>query len=308
MPMRTALVIPTLGAPHLRNCLEAVATLDPAPAATTVVYSGVADQRPTVTEVTLLCHRGRLGFAAAVNAGIASLPHDVDGIALLNDDAVPNPNWLGTLANALGRDPRLAAVQGTVFDTTGNSIDGRGIVFDCFGLPVQIDRGTAADADTGERTVLAVSGTAGLYRKQALEQAALAGPWFFDESFDSYHEDLDLGLRLHRLGWQARWIGGAPCRHLGSASGPKMRWRHPWWLLANRWRALAANLSPFALLSAMPRLLRGEMRAVRALLRTNPRALPTAAAVAVAMPLLAARGWLRKSPGPRLQIIPEPAP
>ena len=31
MPMRTALVIPSLGAPHLDRCLEAVAALDPAP-------------------------------------------------------------------------------------------------------------------------------------------------------------------------------------------------------------------------------------------------------------------------------------
>ena len=308
MPMRTALVIPTLGAPHLTACLEGVAALDPAPVATIVVSSGAVDERSIAANATLLRHHGRLGFAAAVNAGIAALPDDVDGVALLNDDAIPETSWLSTLADALERNPKLASVQGTVCDANGTSIDGRGIVFDRYGLAVQIDRGGAVGTDIGERTVLAVSGTAGLYRKQALHEAALAGPWFFDQSFDSYHEDLDLGLRLHRLGWGARWIGGAPCRHLGSASGPTMRWRHPWWLLANRWRALAGNLSPFALLAAMPRLLRGEIRAVRTLLRTNSRALPTAAAVTAAMPLLFARGWLRKSSGPRLHSLPESTP
>jgi GT2 family glycosyltransferase len=172
---------------------------------------------------------------------------------------------------------------------------------------VQIDHGAAIDSDTGHRSVLAISGTAGLYRKQALNEAALAGPWFFDQSFDSYHEDLDLGLRLRRLGWRARWVGGASSRHLGSASGPALRWRHPWWVLANRWRALAGNLSPSALLVAAPRLLRGEIRAVRTLSGTNLRAIPTAGAVTAAMPILVARGWLRKSPGPRLEMIPEPA-
>jgi GT2 family glycosyltransferase len=306
--MQTALVIPTLGAPHLTACLEGVSALDPAPVSTIVVFSGAAAERSIAANATLLRHHGRLGFAAAANAGIAALPDDVDGVALLNDDAVPKTGWLGTLADALERNPALAAVQGTVLNAEGTSIDGRGIVFDRYGLPVQIDRGAGLDSDAGETTVLAVSGTAGLYRKQALLEAALAGPWFFDQSFDSYHEDLDLGLRLHRLGWRTRWIGGAPCRHLGSASGPTMRWRHPWWVLANRWRALAGNLSPSAFFAAMPRLLRGEIRAVRTLLRTNSRALPTAAAVTAAMPLLIARGWLRQSPGPRLQSIPGPAP
>lgn len=304
--MRTALVIPSLGAPHLKDCLEAVSSLDPAPAVIVVVLSDASDSQPATPDVTLLRHHDRLGFAAAVNAGIAALPDDIEGVAVLNDDAAPDSNWLGILAAALERDPTLASVQGTVFDAEGASIDGRGITFDRYGLPLQIDRGAAVDDDAGERTVVAISGTAGLYRKQALDEAALAGPWFFDQSFDSYHEDLDLGLRLHRLGWHARWIGGASSRHLGSASGPAMRWRHPWWLLANRWRALAGNLSPRALLAAAPRLLRGEVRAVRTLLRSNVRALPIAAAVAAALPLLVARGWLRHTPGRRLQKVPEP--
>jgi len=306
--MRIALVIPTLGASHLQSCLDAVSALDPAPAVSVVVCSGAPEPRPVPVDVTLLRHHDRLGYAAAVNVGIAALPDDVDGVAVLNDDAIPETVWLGALGDALESDPKLASVQGTVSDAEGTSIDGRGIVFDPYGVPVQVDHGAAVDSDTGQRSVLAVSGTAGLYRKKALNEAALPGPWFFDQNFDSYHEDLDLGLRLHRLGWRARWVGGASSRHLGSASGPTMRWRHPWWVLANRWRALAGNLSPSTLLVATPRLLRGEIRAVRTLLRTNPRAIPTAAAVAAAMPVLTARGWLRKTPGPRLETIPEPTP
>jgi GT2 family glycosyltransferase len=308
MPMRIALVIPTLGASHLQRCLQAVSALDPAPTISVVVCSGAAELRSLPADVTLLRHHNRLGFAAAVNAGIAALADDVEGVAVLNDDAVPETSWLGTLGTALESDPRLASVQGTVFDAEGRSIDGRGIVFDRYGLPVQIDRGAAADADTGHGSVLAVSGTAGLYRKKALNEVALAGPRFFDQSFDCYHEDLDLGLRLHRLGWRARWVGRASSRHFGSTTGPTMRWRHPWWVLANRWRALAGNLSPSALLVATPRLMRGEIRAVRTLVRTNTRVIPTAAAVVIAMPALTARGWLRKTPGPRLKTIPEPAP
>jgi GT2 family glycosyltransferase len=304
MSMQTAIVIPSLGAPHLENCLEAVAALEPAPDVRVVVLSGCAAAPSRVETFEVQRHRKRLGFAAAVNAGIASLPEGVEAMAILNDDATPEPGWLGALVGALERDPEVASVQGTVIDADGTSIDGRGIVFDRYGLPVQIDRGSAVDNDQGERPVHAVSGTACLFRLQALRQAALAGSEIFDQRFDCYHEDVDLGLRLHRLGRVARWVGGAQCRHLGSASGPSLRWRHPGWMPANRWRALAGNLKTSAFLGSLPLLLRGEIRAVRTLNRTNPRAPLVSAAVIASVPALAVAGWRRRTPGPRLNEIP----
>jgi GT2 family glycosyltransferase len=308
MPMRTALVIPSLGAPHLESCLEAVVALDPAPDVKVLVLSGGAAVPPQTGAFEVHRRRQRLGFAAAVNAGLAVLPEGVEAVAILNDDATPEPGWLGALAGVLERDSELAATQGTVVAADGTSIDGRGIVFDRYGLPVQIDHGLAIDDDYGERQVLAVSGTAGLYRMKALCETALPDSEILDQRFDCYHEDLDLGLRLRRLGWRAGWIGGARTVHIGSASGPSLRWRHPWWMLANRWRALAGNLSPPALLGALPHLLRGEIRAVSTLTKSNWRALPVAIAVAGIVPLLVAGGWRRQTPGPRLDAIPGASP
>ncbi len=305
MPMRTALVIPSLGAPHLERCLDAVAALNPAPDATVLVLSGGAIAPRQSDTLNVHRHRDRLGYAAAVNAGISTLPRDFESVGVLNDDALPDPGWLGALAAALERDPELAAVQGTVVTDGRSSIDGRGIAFDRWGLPVQVDRGLALDNDQGERPILAISGTAGLYRLDALRQAAMTQLEIFDPRFDCYLEDLDLGLRLFRLGQRALWVGNARTEHLGSATGPSLRWRHPWWVLANRWRALAGNLSPTAFLGLLPRLLRGEIRAIRTLCRGNWRALPVAAGVAASFPLLVAGGWRRQTPGPRLETIPE---
>jgi GT2 family glycosyltransferase len=152
--------------------------------------------------------------------------------------------------------------------------------------------------------VVAVSGTACAYRLRALREIVLDGDSVFDTAFDSYHEDLDVGLRLLRSGWSAAWIGGAQVRHLGSLSGGRFGWRHPRWLLANRWRALAGNLSPAALLRSIPRLLRGELRAVSTLARSNPRSIPMAAVVMASLPLVIIDGWTRSTPGPRLDAIP----
>ncbi len=302
-----AILVPSLGAPSLKVCLAAVARLDPPPQVTVLVLSGGAPPPPLPAGVEVIRRDRRLGFAAAVNAGLIAAPSNAD-VALLNDDAEPAPGWLGTLASALAAAPDRAAVQGTVTNATGARVDGRGITLDRWGLAVQLERGAPAALEpAAPRPLLAASGTAVLLRRTALAAVALTGGRVLDDRLDSYYEDLDLGLRLARLGLGAAWVPGAPCRHLGSASGLGHRWRHPWWLLANRWRVLAANLTRGALLTALPRLLRGELRAVRSLVRRNPRALPAAAAVAVQLPRLVAWGWRRPSPGPRLDRLPRGA-
>ena len=302
----TGIVIPSLGGRHLAHCLDAVSALDPPPRQTVVVVSGGATPPVQGVMVELLVIDDRLGFAAAVNAGIALLGDDVERVALLNDDAVPAPGWLAPLEAALDADTELAAVQGTVTDSVGAVIDGRGITLDEVGLPVQVDRGgSPAPEPAGPRPLIAVSGTASLYRVRALHDTALVDGSVFDPRFGSYHEDLDLGLRMMRLGWKAAWVPGAWASHVGSATGHGLGWRHPWWLLTNRWRALAGNLTAVAVLAALPTLLRGEIRAVHTLARGNPRVLPTAAAALACLLWIVIRALGRPSPGPRLKTMPE---
>lgn len=301
--MRTALVIPTLGGPTLGGCLAAAQALRPAADRLVVVLSGTVAPPPTPAGVVTVSSRRRLGFAEAVNTGLEAAG-EVDAVALLNDDAEPEPGWLGTLVRALIADPDCAAVQGSVVDSLGTTVDGRGITLDRWLLPVQVDRGLPATPEPPAPCArLAVSATAALYRRSALAAAALPGVGVLDPRFGAYHEDLDLGLRLARLGLSACWAPDARCRHLGSASAARLRWRHPWWLLANRWRMLAGNLTPAATLRLLPAALRGELRAVHTLARRNPRALVVAPLVTAALPWLLARGWRRPSPGPRLDTL-----
>jgi len=304
--MSSALIIPTLGGGQLDRCLGAVRTLSPAPDRVVVVHSGdTVHPTPLPSGIELLRRSGRLGFAAAVNLGVAAVAGSAEEIALLNDDAVPHPSWLGQLSGWLRQDPELGAVQGTITDEAGQKVDGRGVSIDTYGLPVQRDRGAPADIEpAGSQRVVAVSGTAALFRTQALQQARLAREVMLDVSFDSYFEDLDLGLRLRRLGWSSLWVADARCQHLGSITGRRMSWRHPWWLLTNRWRCWAGNLTRRALLTALPRLLRGELRAARTLMRANPRTALVAGPALAAIPWLACAGWRRQTPGPRIDAPP----
>jgi GT2 family glycosyltransferase len=302
----TAIVIPTLGGKHLAHCLDAVGELDPPPRRIVVVHSGRGPRPVIPARIELVATDARLGFADAVNAGIRRVGVDCGRLALLNDDAVPARDWLAPLEAALDADESLAAVQGTVTDSVGAVVDGRGITLDGYGLPVQIDRGgsPAPEVDRA-RPILAVSGTASLFRMSSLRQTALAGGAVFDPAFGSYHEDLDLGLRLLRLGWSAAWVPGAWASHVGSVTARRLSWRHPWWVLTNRWRALAGNLTATALLASLPRLLRGELRAVNTLARFNVRALAASALALFVVPWIVVRALGRQSPGPRLTALPE---
>lgn len=305
--MRTAIVIPTLGAPSLESCLAALARQSTAPNRILIVHSGCGELVNPGSLVEILSSRSRLGFAAACNRGIAAALDDADAVALLNDDTEPDEDWLSTLQQALIEGSSLGAVQGTVTDHTGATIDGRGLAFDRWGLPIQVDRGLPATEDgSGCMPRWGVSATAAVFRSSALRSVQLADGAVFDEAFDCYHEDTDLGLRMLRLHIPAAWVPGALCRHLGSSTGSKLGWKHPWWIAANRWRAVAANLSLAGFFVALPKMARGELRVASSLVRTNPRAWLTEALVLATLPVLVAQSWKRRSSGPRLRHLPEP--
>ena len=71
---------------------------------------GVADRvRADGRGVTVLEPLANLGFAGGSNLGIRA-DGNPDYIALLNPDAVADPNWLPPLVTALEADPGLGAV------------------------------------------------------------------------------------------------------------------------------------------------------------------------------------------------------
>jgi hypothetical protein len=65
-----------------------------------------------------------------------------------------------------------------------------------------------------EKEIFGVHGTAGVYRKKALDETGL-----FDEDFHSYMEESDLNLRLNLMGHRCLYIPDAVIYHIGSVTG-----------------------------------------------------------------------------------------
>ena len=167
--------------------------------------------------VRLIVPDENLGFAAAINRGIATgvAPY----ILLLNQDARIEPDTLARLSARLSADATLGSVGGKVLhqatpDTSpSGSIDSAGIGFRRGRRPVDIGQG---EPDRGQfdgwREVFGVCAAVVLYRRSALEQVAQNGQ-IMDESFYMHKEDVDLAWRLQRAGYRAGVDGAAIAYH-----------------------------------------------------------------------------------------------
>jgi GT2 family glycosyltransferase len=147
-----------------------------------------------------------LGFAAAVNRGIEAT--NADWIAILNNDVTLAPDWLEQL---LKTDAQFAT--GKILNAADNSlIDG---TFD------EISRGVCAwrcgqgrkDSPVWNqrRQIRVAPMTAAIFRKSLF---TAVGP--LDESFGSYLEDVDFGIRCALLGLSGDYIPSAVAYHRGS--------------------------------------------------------------------------------------------
>ena len=184
----------------LRRCLEALQAQELRPDEIIVVDNGspediggyVAANFPSARHLRLAENRG---FAGGYNAGMKLARGKY--IAIINDDAIASPQWLGALVQAAESDPSVGAVASIILDGNRDGVlDSCGVGIALDAMSRQAMRGMRVPAFSGAMEVLLPSGCACLYRSKALEETGL-----FDEDFFAYCEDTDLGMRLRSAGW-----------------------------------------------------------------------------------------------------------
>jgi GT2 family glycosyltransferase len=154
-----------------------------------------------------------LGFAAANNRALAQC--NTEFVALLNPDALPEPDWLECLLAAARSNPEVAAFGSRqLCHDNPEILDGTGDTYHMSGLAWRERYGMRQQSqDLISREIFSPCAAAALYRRQVLLDAG-----GFDEDFFCYVEDVDLGFRLHLSGYKALYVPDAVVRHVGSAS------------------------------------------------------------------------------------------
>ncbi len=163
--------------------------------------------------IELLALEHNVGFAAANNKG-AALAANCDWIALLNPDAVPEPDWLLRMSEAIAEFPDVAVFGALLVDMEHPELlDGAGDVLHVGGLAWRHLHGRpCAEAPTGPVEIFSPCAAAALYRRA--EWDAAGG---LDESFFCYFEDIDLAFRIRLMGGRCLLIPAAVVHHHGSA-------------------------------------------------------------------------------------------
>jgi GT2 family glycosyltransferase len=220
-PIRVSVVINTLDrADQLERTLESLAQLR-YPAFEVVVVHGPCRDR---TEAVLARFAAAIRIAACAqanlalsrNIGVAMARGDV--VAFLDDDAIPEPDWLDRLAPAFA-DPSVGGAGGFIRDRDGVRFQHRAIVADRLGEAESL---AALPAELQLGRYFSPTGTNVALRREAL--LAIGG---FDEEYAYFLDETDVNLRLTDAGWRLVSVPEAEVHHKFAASNLRRTDRVP---------------------------------------------------------------------------------
>jgi GT2 family glycosyltransferase len=227
MTARVAIVIPTWNrAELLGQVLENLRDQTYPVQRVIVVDNGSTDhsvQLATSAGAQVISLGRNAGFAAAVNQGIqevASSGLSVEYVGVLNNDVVLQPTWLACLMSEM-EDSSAWFATGKLLDAHARErIDGS---FDAVcrgGCAWRCGQGRPDSPLWNQRRSIRLAPlTAAVFRAEVFQRVGL-----LDEQFESYLEDVDLGLRCAEAGLDGVYVPQAIAYHQGS--GTLGRW-HP---------------------------------------------------------------------------------
>jgi GT2 family glycosyltransferase len=180
-----------------------------------IVDNGSEDGAPEAAErigARVIRMGSNTGFSRAVNRGIEVCT--TEWLAIVNSDVILTPRWLESLITA-ATQPGMWFAAGKILDASRRKlIDG---TYDCLcrgGCAWRLGHGRPDGREfSNPRDIWFAPGTASLFRAELFRQLGC-----FDEQFESYLEDVDLGLRCACLNYRGRYVPAAIAYHAGSAS------------------------------------------------------------------------------------------
>ena len=156
--------------------------------------------------------KSNLGFAPAVNRGVEAT--DADWIAILNNDVTLDPAWLENLLAAADDSDVWFATGKTLTAADPSVIDG---AFDAISRGACAYRCGSGKPDgplwNQPRRIRMAPMTAALFQRKLFQEIGS-----LDETFESYLEDVDFGIRCAVKERWGVYVPSAIVYHLGSST------------------------------------------------------------------------------------------
>lgn len=170
------------------------------------------------SDIDIIFEKNNLGFAGGVNVGIKKAIKDkYDFVALFNNDAIADKNWLSNLVLAMD-DDNVGIATGLLLRRDGKTIDSTGDWYSIWGLPFPRNRNDLTNkAPKESQNIFGATGGASLYRVEMLKEIGL-----FDEDFFAYYEDVDISFRAQLYGWKVKYVPKAIAYHEQGTSSNKI--------------------------------------------------------------------------------------
>ena len=258
MSMRLSVVVVNWNSrDDLRACLASLQRQTHGNLEVIVIDNGSSDASADMVAgefpaVRLLRQTENLGFAEACNRGIEA--SGGPWVAMLNNDAVAEPDWAGALAEAAAAAPPVCGM----LQSLQLFLDRPGII-NSTGLELTRsgngrDRGCERPRESEySAEIFCPTAGAAAYRRTMLD-AVRTSAGYFDRDYFMYLEDFDLGWRARVAGWDARYVASAVVHHKYKGSVHR---RGRSWLVVlsrtNRIRTLLKNASMGFIVATSPR-------------------------------------------------------
>ena len=185
----------------------------------------------------VILNKKNQGFAANNNKGARIALGD--RLLLLNNDLILTENWLQPLLKNLELAPEIGIVGNVQIEVASGKMDHAGVWFDLVGCPAHEHKGESVKQLKGPGNFcVAVTAACWLIKRDLF--LASGG---FDERYKNGGEDIDLCLRLHKMGYQ-QFVSYESIiyHHVHSSPGRKLRDLENQALFLNNWGRYTCGL------------------------------------------------------------------
>ena len=191
-----------------------------------------------------------MGAMLIVSCSTTKYVPEGEYLLLLNNDTIAGKHFVEALENAIEADPKLFSCQASMRQMDHpECMDDAGDFYTVLGWAFARGKGKKRELYTKEERVFACCAACAIYRRSMLEKTGV-----FDERHFAYLEDIDIGYRAQRFGFENWFIPDAVVYHAGSATSGsrhnafkvRLAARNSVWLVKKNMPALQAALNlPF---------------------------------------------------------------